>query len=118
MNDDISHQMTPFDEYICNQSLQMMKLMIPFLPPQNQRMFAIYIKFQELQYTLSSFRRMRQCHRTPEDILHTLKPYLSSADLESFEQMQNMMEMMSMMQEMQEMQDEHDHSQKEGETND
>lgn len=105
MNDDFSHIMTPFDEYISNQSLQMMKLLIPFLPPQSQRMIAVYVKFLELQHTLSFFRGMRQKKHAPEDIFESIKPYMSPSDAESFDQMMNMMSMMSMVQEMQNMSD-------------
>ena len=105
MNDDFSHRMTPFDEYISSQSLQMLKLMIPFLPPQNQRIFAVYIKFLELRHTLSFFRGMRQKEHSPENIFDTIKPYMSPSDAESFDQMMNMMSMMNMMQEMQNMSD-------------
>ena len=131
MKDDFSYTMTPFDQYISNQSLQMTKLLIPFLPPQSQRMIAVYVKFLEFHHTISFFRNMRQNASSPEDIFDGLKPYLSPSDLESFDQMQNMMNMMSMMQEMQNMsdmgfdpmsmmgmfaQEEHTESQKEGET--
>ena len=95
--------MTPFDEYTTNQSLQMTKLLIPFLPPQTQRSMAIYIKFLELRNIFSSFRGMRQISSSPDDIFNSLKPYINSSDLESFDQMMNMMNMMSMMQEMQSM---------------
>lgn len=101
MNKQVSHTMTPFDEYISDQSLQMVKLLIPFLPPKSQRTVAIYVKFLELRHTLSFFRNMKQTASSPEDIIDTLKPYLSPEDLNSFDQMQNMMGMMSMMQEMQ-----------------
>lgn len=131
MKDDFSQMMTPFDQYISTQSLQMIKLLIPFMPPQSQRMIAVYVKFLEFQHTLSFFRNMRQRSSSPEDIFDGLKPYLSPSDLESFDQMQNMMNMMSMMQEMQNMsdmdfdpmsmmgmfaQEEHTEPQKEGET--
>ncbi len=105
MNDNFSQLMTPFDQYISNQSLQMTKLLIPFMPPQAQRMMAVYVKFQEFQYTLSSFRTMRKKANAPEDILNSLKPYMSSEDMESFDQVMNMMSMMSMAQEMQNMSD-------------
>lgn len=127
MDEQFPHIMTLFDEYISNPSLQMAKVLIPFLPPDSQRIIAVYIKFSELKYTLSFFRKMKQIPSKPEDILDSLKPYLSSSDLESFEQMQNMMEMISMMQEMQNTSDmDFDpmsvmtemFSQKEGETND
>lgn len=105
MNDNFSQLMTPFDQYISNQSLQMTKLLIPFMPPQAQRMMAVYVKFQEFQYTLSSFRTMRKKANAPEDILNSLKPYMSSEDMESLDQVMNMMSMMSMAQEMQNMSD-------------
>lgn len=105
MNDDFSQLMTPFDHYISNQSLQMTKLLIPFMPPSAQRMMAVYVKFLEFRYTLSSFHTMRQKMNSPEDILNSLKPYMSSSDVESFDQAMNMMSMMSMVQEMQNMSD-------------
>lgn len=103
MNDDFLCKMTPFDEYISNQPLQMVKLIIPFLPPKNQRMFAVYVKFLELRHTLSFFRGMRQKEHSPEIIFDTIKPYMSPSDAESFDQMMNMMSMMNAMQEMQTM---------------
>ena len=105
MNDDFSHMMTPFDQYISNQSLQMIKLLIPFMPPTAQRMMAVYVKFLEFRYTLSSFHTMKQNMNSPEDIFNSLKPYMSSSDMDSFDQMMNMMSMMSMAQEMQNMSD-------------
>ena len=97
--------MTPFDSYIANSSLQMTKLIIPFLPPQSQRIIAVYVKFLELQHTFSFFRSMRQKEYSPEELLESIKPYMSPSDLESFDQMLNMMNMMSMVQEMQNMSD-------------
>ena len=134
MNDDFSYIMTPFDQYISTQSIQMTKLLIPFLPPHSQRMLAVYVKFQELSHTMSFFRSMKSRNSSPEDMFESLKPFLSPADLESFDQMQNMMSMMSMMQEMQNVsgmdfdpmsmmtgmftQEDHTDQQEEGETHD
>lgn len=134
MNDDFSYIMTPFDQYIATQSLQMTKLLIPFLPPHSQRMLAVYVKFQELSHTMSFFRSMKYKTNSTEDMFESLKPFLSPEDLDSFDQMQNMMSMMSMMQEMQNMpgmdfdpmsmmagmftQEDHTDQQEEGETHD
>lgn len=98
--------MTPFDEYTTNHSLLITKLLVPLLPPKTQRPMAILIKFMELRDTLSSFHSMKQSSTSTDDILNSLKPYMNSSDLESFDQMMNMMNMMSMMQEMQNMSDE------------
>jgi len=103
MNDDFSHIMTPFDQYISTESMQMTKLLIPFLPPTSQRMMAVYVKFLEFRYTFSAFRNMRQQEKTPEDILNSIRPYMSSSEADSLDQMMSMMSMMSMMQEMQNM---------------
>lgn len=130
MQNDSYNVMTPFDQYISTQSLQMTKLMIPFLPPNTQRMMAIYVKFFELRHTFSFFQDMRQHHSSTDDILNTLKPYMNSSDVESFEQMMNMMHMMNMMKEMSDVpfnpsemmmgmftQDNHNETQEEGELN-
>ena len=134
MNDDFSYIMTPFDQYISTQSLQMTKLLIPFLPPHSQRILAVYVKFQEFSHTMSFFRSMKYKTNSTEDMFESLKPFLSPEDLDSFDQMQNMMSMMSMMQEMQNMpgmdfdpmsmmagmftQEDHTDQQEEGETHD
>ena len=101
MKDDFSHMMTPFDQSVSTWSLQMTKLLIPFLPPQSQRMMAIYVKFIEFQNTLSFFRSVRQKKNSPEDIFNELKSYLPSSVLESYENIMNMMSMINMFQEMQ-----------------
>ena len=134
MKDDTSNVMTPFDCYTATNTLQLLKILIPFLPPSNQRMMAVYVRFSELQHIFSSFRNMKQRPLSPENILDGMKPYLSDTDLETFDQMSNMMNMMSMMQEMQSMtdgnfdpmsmmagmftQEENTEHQKEGETDD
>ncbi len=100
MKDDSSCIMTPFDQYISTQPLQMLKLWIPFLPPQSQRLLAVYVKFFEFTRTISFFRSMQQKELSPEDLFNTLRPYMPASDVESFEQMWGMM---SMMQEMQTM---------------
>lgn len=105
MNNDFSHMMTPFDQYLSTESLQMSKLLIPYLPPKSQRMMAVYIKLLEFRHTISFFRSMRQEAQSTDDMLNMLKPYMSSSDMESFDQMMNMINMMSMMQEMQNMPD-------------
>ena len=100
MKDDSTYFMTPFDQYISTQPLQMLKLWIPFLPPQSQRLIAVYVKFFEFTHTISFFRSMQQKDPSVEDILNTLRPYMAESDVESFEQMWGMMNMMQEMQNM------------------
>ena len=93
-------ELTPFDSQINNPSLQMMKLLIPYLPPKNQRILAIYIKFVEFQNTLSSFRVFRAKKHSTEDMLNEIRPYLPSDIFNSIDQILNMMSMMEMMKNM------------------
>ena len=92
--------MTPFDKYTTSQSLQLTKLLIPFLPPMTQRTIAIFIKFWEFRNTVSTFYSMKQDSSSSDDIFNSLKQYMNSSDLESFEQMMNMMNMMKEMSDM------------------
>ena len=90
MNDDSIYIMTPFDQYLTTESLQMTKLLIPFLPSQSQRMMAVYVKFLEFQNTFTYFHALTG--RNVNDILSYLPPSYA----ESVESMQNMMNMMQM----------------------
>ena len=95
-------QMTPFDCRITTQSLQITKLLIPYLPPQTQRIMAIYVKFVEFQNTLASFRSFRQTAHSTQDIIQELRPYMPSSACESIDNLMNMMSMMEMFQSFQE----------------
>ena len=46
---------TPFDRELQSRELMIFKTMIPYLMPGQQRMFALMIKFMELQKTASLF---------------------------------------------------------------
>ena len=89
-------QMTPFDCRTVSQTLQITKLLIPYLPPRTQRIVAIYIKFMEFQNTLSSFHAFRQKSQNAQDIMAELRPYMPPSACESMDNLQNMMSMMEM----------------------
>lgn len=105
MEDLTINQMTPFDCRIATQSLQLTKLLIPYLPRETQRIMAIYVKFMEFQNTWSSFRAFKQKSYTTQDIFQELRPFMPPSASESIDNLMNMMSMMEMMQSMQEMQD-------------
>ena len=105
MEDWTINQMTPFDCRIATQSLQLTKLLIPYLPRETQRIMAIYVKFMEFQNTWSTFRAFRQKSHTTQDIFQELRPYMPPSASDSIDNLMNMMSMMEMMQNMQEMQD-------------
>lgn len=106
--------MTPFDCMVTNEMLQTMKLMIPYLPPDLQRMAGIYAKFTELQNAIACFqppyhdsrrRRLRQKKLDMETFTKELAPYLSPDAASSVETLRQAMSMMEMMQSMGDMGD-------------
>ncbi len=97
MKDDFSQMMTPFDLSISSNSLQITKILIPFLPPKSQRMMAIYVKFMEFQNTLSFFKGIQKSN---SDLMDEIKNMLPKNTLETYENMMNIMSMVDMFQEM------------------
>lgn len=100
--------MTPFDELTSNQTLLMLKLMLPYTPADGQHMLGVLIRFMELQQTISYFHgfpsklsAQTQAPPSPADLLQDLLPYLPEEEAQTLEQMSGMMQMMEMMQSMQ-----------------
>ena len=124
MEQPIDELMTPFDKLISSPQLQMMKLLIPYTPPSSQRIMAVYIKFLELENTMSFFQNFHKDislqefdknPTSPFDILEELRPYFPKEDKESFDSILNMMNMMEMYQTMFHEDEEEQYSEKEGE---
>jgi hypothetical protein len=98
--------MTPFDSLTQNESMRMIKLLIPFLSPSLQKMLSVYIKYTEFQNTLQYFRdfgapsdtRMRDFSFT--DILEEIRPYMSEQEGASIDSILSAMQMMDMMKDM------------------
>lgn len=100
-----------FDTLFTNNSIQKLKLIMPLFDAQKQKNIAIYIKYMELQYTISYFRSHPYSPFSGsldiETVCQKMKPYCSSEERQSMDQVQNlfstiknfkeMMEMMSMM---------------------
>lgn len=92
--------MTPFDENVTNQQLQLMKLLLPYFPIHFRRAFAFYIKFTELQNTLKYFSNINASFKTtsqPFDILEEIRPYLNEHDLGSIDSIVSIINMMEIM---------------------
>lgn len=96
--------MTQLDMLVTTQELQMMKLMLPYIPPSYRGMLAIYLKFTEFQNTLRLFNgsggassenimKSRDIH-SPADILEDLRPFMNPGDMDSFDMMMNAVNMM------------------------
>ncbi len=99
--------MTPFDELTTSPQLQMLKLFLPYTPASNQQFLGVFIKFLELQETLSFFHNKRESlqqqafhgeNSSPLKILEELKPYMPRQEAEMMDTFLNMMNIMEMVQ--------------------
>ncbi len=59
MNDETT-PMTPLDQMVSGESLQLIKAAVPYLPHQGQRLLSVYAKFAELRNTLALFSQPRE----------------------------------------------------------
>ena len=103
-----------FDMLFTTNQIQIMKTLLPCFDRSMQKYLAIYIKYQELQYTISYFETHSHClfdsaRQQEQDIrkvLPALMPYCSEAQkkmLQQFEQLMSSMENLRGMMEMMEM---------------
>ncbi|MEF9944974.1 MAG: hypothetical protein RR869_04425 [Lachnospiraceae bacterium] len=97
--------MTPLDQLVSSQELQTLKLLIPYTPPARQQFLAVYVKFMELQRTMSVFQNfgsdihIQDFDReivSPADMIKEMKPYLSANGSGTIEKVLNMMSMMEL----------------------
>ena len=56
MEQNPTHLMTPFDELTSSRQLQTLKLLLPYLPIDGQRMLGIFIRLNELKNAILQFR--------------------------------------------------------------
>lgn len=87
--------LTEFDEKTIGQSTQMLKALIPFLEPEQQRMFGLMVRIMEFNMTLDYFNRHRiaACAFTPrckQDMLSELKNYCSPEERKQLDMMLGM----------------------------
>lgn len=122
MEDIRQDSVLPFDTCFCNDSIRMLKILVPFLDSSLQKNLALYIKYLEIRYIMECFRRPMLLNGTCFDrnapqssadfpgILDSIIPYCSPREKEKFlhirnlfdtlQNMQNMMEMMESMKEL------------------
>lgn len=109
---------TAFDSLFTTNKIQMLKVLIAWLPSSQQGMLAVYIKFLELQHTLTLLRRpgtlfMNSRHLSADffsgdnsdtiDLLDELLPYSSQTERYRIENMKSMLQNMGRMKEVMEM---------------
>lgn len=107
-----------FDMLFTTNQIQIMKALLPCLDRPMQKYLAIYIKYQELQYTISYFKKhphyicgAASGQKTDiRSVLPSILPYCNDSQKQKIQQMEQMMssletykEMMDMMEMMQAM---------------
>jgi len=95
-----SKLMTPFDCQTIPQWLYILKLILPYTPEKYQHSLAVFIRFQEMQFTLKHFHGFGR-KKQLDTLLDDVKPYMDPATQDMLEQMESMKGMMEMMQMMQ-----------------
>ena len=101
-----------FDTLFTTNQIQMLKVLLTYLPSSAQKNFAIYIKFMELQYTMSFFQNHpnvslfglpHEGSMNAGKLCDELLPLCDANQRKSMEQMKNMMQSFENMQQMMEM---------------
>lgn len=105
-----NEQIYAFDSLYTTNHIQMLKILLPCLPPPLQKNLALYIKFLELRYTISFLNThpyvLSGCgfdkkYGEQEIPLDDLLPYLTPEEAENFRQLQKGMDMMKQFSKMQ-----------------
>lgn len=109
--DDIVDAILAFDTLYTTNHMKILKLLLPYLEPEVQKKIAVFIKWQELMFTLqfmkqysasfysSDFKKKKNLDLSA--LLPLLTTYCNDSEkalLSQFSQMQNMMHMMEEMQ--------------------
>lgn len=89
--------MTQLDTLVTSNELQLLKIMLPYIPSGWRRMLALYIKICEFSNTLRLFQYAepipsKRIH-SPEDLMQDFSIFLTPSDTDS---MQTLMQFMSM----------------------
>ena len=102
-------QIVAFDTLFSTNHIQMLKIILPFMEPEIQNMIAIYIKFLELQYTITFCSRhpfsLNQCTSNTEAfdisrLCNRLLPFCNLKEKQQLEQIQTVIKSMEMYREM------------------
>lgn len=104
------HSMTPLDEMVGRDDLQMLKAMVPYLSRQGQQFVSVYSKFMELRNTLSLFSSPMQAmsaaegHKsaTPVEMLTDIRRFLGKENQGKIDQLIETFAMLQMLDAMQE----------------
>lgn len=109
-NGHLAEAIIAFDTLYTTNHMQMLKLLFPYLDMEQQHKLAVFIKWQELQYTMNfignywdSCLKTKNCEKKKLDfssLLPLLSPYCSEKEKELLSQFCHMQSMMSNVQDM------------------
>lgn len=109
MGSDEHNKVIAFDTLFSTNHIQMLKVMLPYLDNQMQKIMAIYIKFLELNYTIDFYRRnpYSVCGCMEKEpsfdlakMCSELCPYCTAEEKKQIEQMRNIFQGIEMYKEM------------------
>ncbi len=112
MTENYQDKIAAFDTLFTTNQIQMLKILLTYMEPSQQKTMAVYIKFMELQYTISFFKMHPDsslpCFTTKKDInasklCEEILPLCAPAEQEKIINMKNMMQNLENMQEMMQM---------------
>lgn len=99
--------MTPFDTLTQDESMRMMKLLIPFLSPSVQKMLSVYIKYTEFKNTIEYFSGfdkapLKSQSSDPRDfsfteILEEIRPYMADNEGNMIDSVLSALQMIELM---------------------
>lgn len=105
--EDITEAILAFDTLYTTNHMKMLKLLFPYLEPEHQKLLALYIKWQELMFTLNLFKNTtgnfhnqsypKKKILNPDTLLPALTPYCKENEkkmISQFLQIQSMMKKM------------------------
>jgi len=106
MNEE-SITLTALDQMVTSDSTQMLKALVPYLPPGMRNFFSIYTKSRELSNTISLFAPGRQGMQiqsagaaapSPLELLESVQSCCSGQLRQKIQDIKNMLSMVQMMQ--------------------
>lgn len=111
MTENGQEKIVSFDTLFTTNQIQILKILLTYVEPSQQKLMAVYIKFLELQYTISFFRKYPSSFTkfTQEENFNAAKlcdeimPFCSPSEREMLNNMKNMYQNFESMQEMMQM---------------
>ena len=115
MSQQSSDHVLAFDTLYTNNHIQMLKVLLPHLPRNQKNEFAVFIKYMELQYTITLSKKEKQqiniCTATACDtpditsLISELQPYCTEQERKTFSRMSETFQTLHMFQDIQKYKD-------------